>query len=244
VTLEAFLDMLDSVRPSGTGGFEFIAKCPAHDDRNPSLSITDGEDRILFYCHAGCEQGAIMAALQIGWSDTFYDNEFSKTRGEPEAEYFYVDEQGQVLFKFCRYPGKVFVSYHPQGGIWVRGLEGVRRVLYRLPEVIAAQSVYIVEGEKDVEALRRVGKAATCNPGGAGKGKWLADYPRYFVGKSVIIVQDLDEPGLEHAAYVASTLVGIAESIWIVMPAYGKDADDHLKAGWRPDQLRVKERVA
>jgi DNA primase len=242
VTLDAFLDMLDGVRQIDPSNY--VARCPAHDDRNPSLSISDGEDRILFYCHAGCAQGALMAALKIDWSDTFYDNEFSKTRGEPEAEYFYVDEQGQVLCKICRYPGKVFVPYHPQDGIWVRGLEGVRRVLYRLPEVLAAQSVYIVEGEKDVEALRRAGKVATCNLGGAGKGKWLADYPRCFVGKNVIIVADNDEPGLEHASYVASTLVGIAKSVWIALPAYGKDAADHLAAGLRPGQFVPQRRVA
>ncbi len=46
-------------------GRGFTALCPSHDDRNPSLSITEGEDgRILFKCHAGCTQEQVLEALR------------------------------------------------------------------------------------------------------------------------------------------------------------------------------------
>jgi hypothetical protein len=42
----------------------FIARCPAHEDRTPSLSISDGADgKVLVHCHAGCSQSAVLDAL-------------------------------------------------------------------------------------------------------------------------------------------------------------------------------------
>lgn len=54
---------------SGLGGKvvgrnKFIARCPAHDDSNPSLSITQAEDKVLVHCHAGCSQEELVHALQ------------------------------------------------------------------------------------------------------------------------------------------------------------------------------------
>ena len=46
-----------------------MARCPAHDDRKPSLSITDAEDgKILVHCHAGCDQLGVIAVLAVSWA--------------------------------------------------------------------------------------------------------------------------------------------------------------------------------
>src|SRR4051794_8367562 len=45
---------------TGTG---HLVPCVAHDDRNPSMSVTVKDGRLLFYCHAGCSQDAIMSVL-------------------------------------------------------------------------------------------------------------------------------------------------------------------------------------
>lgn len=68
MTLTQLLDKLQAVRRSGTG---WMARCPAHEDRNPSLSIDEREGRILLYCHAGCTVDAICAARGIRVSDLF-----------------------------------------------------------------------------------------------------------------------------------------------------------------------------
>lgn len=65
------LDLLTSVRKSGRG---WIATCPAHHDRSPSLSIREAEDRILLHCFAGCSVSAICEALGIGIRDLFAGN--------------------------------------------------------------------------------------------------------------------------------------------------------------------------
>ena len=85
----------------------------------------------------------------------------------------------------------------------------MRQVPFRLPELIAAvkggETIFIAEGEKDVENLVRNRFAATCNAGGAGK--WREEFGEYFDGaKAVIVITDKDSPGRDHAAAVASKL--------------------------------------
>jgi len=242
MNLEAFLDRLELVRPSAGG---YVARCPAHDDRTPSLSITDGEDRILLNDHGGCDTIAILNAMNLTWGDIFYSNE--APLGKPVAEYVYTDEAGIVLYKVVRFAGKRFQPQHLANGIWIKGLtEDVRRVLYNLPLVIASQFLWIVEGEKDADALIARGIPATCNIGGAGPKKWLAVYVRYFRDKHVTICADKDEEGqgIKHAEYVAESLLGIASAITIVQAASGKDISDHIAAGLRPENMVPVRRVA
>jgi len=67
--LEIVLSRLEGVRRTSDG---YMARCPAHDDHHPSLSIGEGEDgRILLHCWAGCATAEVLAALGIGWADLF-----------------------------------------------------------------------------------------------------------------------------------------------------------------------------
>jgi hypothetical protein len=157
-------------------------------------------------------------------------------RGPALAIYPYHDEEGELLFEVCRTADKQFPTRRPDpsakyGVRW--NLNGTRRVLYRLPELVAAvaagQPIYVVEGEKDVESIRRTGAAATCNPHGAGK--WRFEYGAFLRGVDVRIVADCDAEGREHARQVAASLEGVARSVVAHEPAVGKDASDHLAAG-------------
>ena len=81
-----------------------------------------------------------------------------------------------------RHP-KTFRQRRPDGkGGWIWNLKGVPRVPYHLPDLIAAKTdqVFVVEGEKDADALAQMGLVATCNSGGAGK--WLNDFKEHFAG--------------------------------------------------------------
>ena len=50
----------------------FMAECPAHEDRVPSLSTTEGQDgRVLIHCFAGCDTSDVVAALGLGFRDLF-----------------------------------------------------------------------------------------------------------------------------------------------------------------------------
>jgi DNA primase len=71
--LDDFLARLDGVKR--TGDDKYIARCPAHDDRSPSLSIKEVDDRILIHCHAGCDALSIVEAVGLELSDLFDDHE-------------------------------------------------------------------------------------------------------------------------------------------------------------------------
>jgi hypothetical protein len=110
VTLDQFLSRLEGVRRAGAG---WSAKCPAHEDRHPSLSITAGDDRLLLHCHAGCSGENVLHALGLGWSDLFYER---VTNGPAEfvATCDYWDEGGhKMLFQVCRTPDKRFLQRRP-----------------------------------------------------------------------------------------------------------------------------------
>jgi 5S rRNA maturation endonuclease (ribonuclease M5) len=227
------------------------ARCPAHEDRSPSLSVNEGNDgRAVINCHAGCEPGAVLAALGLTLADLFPD----KTNGyhpKPEvvARYPYTDEHGEVLFTVERYePGfdgarKSFAQRPANGKRGSGAMNGVRRVLYRLPQVLAAakagQTVFVVEGEKDVEALERAGQVATCNPAGAGKWSSVADAAWALEGAQVVIVADKDDAGLRHARDVVDDLRDSAASIIVVEAEHGKDAADHLASGFTVDDFAI-----
>lgn len=226
------LSKLGRVRKSGKG---WSARCPAHEDKEPSLSVSVGEDgRVLLHCHAGCTVDSILAALGLSASDLFADDGH-RDRPVEVAVYDYTDEDGNVLFQVVRYAPKAFKQRRPDGsGGWTWKLGDASRVLYRLPTVLAAaragERVYVVEGERDVHAIERAGEVATTNPGGAGKWR-RSDYAKALGGAEVVVVADRDESGYKHAAEVARSLDGIASSVVVMEAAEGKDAADHLAAG-------------
>jgi hypothetical protein len=218
------------------------ALCPAHDDVEPSLSVGTGYDgRLLLYCHAGCEFADILAALEGAPSRSREKAPGGSQEprraapwpeGDPEAVYTYTNEWGDPLFEVVRFPGKVFRQRLPDG---TPGRRGVRDVVYHLPEVIRSDRVFVVEGEKDVEALRERGMVATCSPGGAGK--WKPDYADWFVGSIVYVVADQDPAGIRHAIQVKQMLGRVARKIILLAPRAGKDAYDHLAAGYTPGEF-------
>lgn len=224
------------------------AKCPAHDDQHASLTVTAGRDgRVLLKCFAGCAFPAIVAALGLQSRDLFPPRERSAGAGA-EAVYDYLDEQRQLLFQVVRFPGKQFRQRRPDGaGGWIWNVDGIRRVLYRLPELHGQRAVLAVEGEKDVETLRQHGLPATTNAGGAGK--WREDHTRQLVAAGchrVAILPDNDAPGLTHARMVARHCYD-AGLLVKVLPldglSPGGDVSEYLRTHTR-DDLRAAVRAA
>ncbi len=196
--VQRVLDKLNDVRQAG-GGWE--AACPCHEDRKPSLSITEKPDRLLLHCFAGCENEDIVAAIGLRMADLFdgTGQQPGNSHGrEIAATYDYTDEAGRLLFQAVRYRPKGFAQRRPDGtGGWEWNMKGARRVLYRLPQVMEAAArghrVHVVEGEKDVHALETLGQVATTNAGGAGK--WHEEYAAALRGAHVVLLPDNDPPG-------------------------------------------------
>lgn len=233
------LNKLKGVRDSGAG--QYTALCPAHDDTNPSLSVTWKDGKALLHCHAGCAQDDVRRAAKLQkWGHT--------SPREVEKVYEYRDEDDELSYEVVRYRPKTFRPRRPDPNdplkrIW--NLNGVEPLPYRLPELAEAlvsnEPVWIVEGEKDVDTLASRGVVATCNHGGAGK-SWSTEHSRYFIGSesTVTIVADRDVPGYKHALKVHASLLKVAGiTATVVMPANGKDATDHLAEKGTIDSFTV-----
>lgn len=160
--------------------------------------------------------------------------------GKIDKIYSYEDENGVELYQVVRFDPKDFRQRRADGaGGWIWNLNNVRLVPYRLPELIEAlasdRTVFIVEGEKDVDNVLRLGAPATCNPRGAGK--WGAcNIDDHFRDGNVIIIADNDPQatnkktgallthddgrprfaGWDHAIEVAQHLNEIAASVRII----------------------------
>lgn len=124
----------------------------------------------------------------------------------------YVDARGVPLGRVRRLDlkdgEKRIWAERPEGDGWKPGLAGVALPLYRLPDVLArarhGERVLLVEGEKAVDALDRLGLFATTNPGGAGK--WREQHSEALAGATALAIADCDLPGRLHALDVSLDL--------------------------------------
>lgn len=238
---EGVLKKLQGAKKMGEGRWQ--ALCPAHEDRKPSLSITEAENGVLLHCHAGCSPESVVQAVGLNMSDLFHSGDNDKHPPDIVETYDYTDTGGNLLYQVVRYSPKDFKQRRPDGnGGWTWDLKDVGRVLYRLPKVKQAvscgETVYIVEGEKDVHALESIGLTATCNSGGAGK--WEGSSAESLKGASAVILPDNDEPGRRHAMNIAQNLQGVARSVKLAelpgLPPKG-DVTDWLAVGHTKDEL-------
>lgn len=212
LTLTEFLPRLKGVT-KGSGN-QYYAKCPAHEDQHASLSVSEGDDgRILLNCHVGCTPQEIVSELGLTMKDIFPKKSQAKTK---IAQYRYTDESGMNPVYKVRFSDKSFrwEQWDSLKG-WVYSRKGIKPMLYNMENLKAANPVYLVEGEKDVETLISHGLAAASPPDGA-KSKWYPHYTEILTGKDIIIIPDNDSPGKELARTEANELAGKANSVKII----------------------------
>ena len=162
--------------------------------------------------------------------------------------YDYRDEAGNLLYQVVRYEPKAFKQRRPgtKSGEWNWNLDGARRILYRLPEVIEAVAngyvVCLVEGEKDADNLWALNIPATTCPGGAGK--WREEFNETLRDAHVLLIPDNDKPGRNGFDRIGEALTGVAKHIWILdlakvwhaCPPKG-DISDWIEAGGAAEEL-------
>lgn len=260
ITANSLTEAIDFAK----AGSQSMTRCPAHDDNDASLHVSPGTKQpVVMKCHANCLTPDILTAGNISlemlmaprdandYGRNSDRDQWTPIRGEdgrpipPSHIYKYTDENGRVLYEVLRIlkPNgkKTFVQRQPDPehqGRYKWNLNGVTRVLYHLPEVVAAvrngETIFVVEGEKDVESWRRRGFVATC--GAMGAGKWEPEYTEALRASNVIVIADADTPGRDHARLVKEQLdeVGCVVAIWEAMPGC-KDSTDHFEAGGTPE---------
>jgi hypothetical protein len=228
---------LGNAKKVGNG---YLASCPVphhgqgNGDKNPSLSVTDGEDgNILFKCHGGCDQQSVFSTIKdMGLLPQLPDRPEYLSNVRPimpaipilESEWVYTDENEIPLFVKQRYKtfdakGKTYKTLRIMAdGSRVGKLGDCRIVPYRLTEVqqavTAGKVVYIAEGEKAVDALCSLGVTATTSHAGAGG--WNSDLNQYFSGANVVVVPDNDTAGWGYAAKIVESLLPVVKSIRVL----------------------------
>lgn len=230
MTTREVLERLQGVKRSNGG---WVARCPAHDDKEPSLKISEGSDgRTLMHCHAGCALPSVVGAIGLSETDLFLEKHANGNgRRTPVATYEYTDEQDKTLYHVDRFEWiehgerkKACIPRRPDGR---KTLEGVRRVPYRLPElrraVQAQETLIACEGENKVEALRAQGFNATTTGSAT---SWRSEYAEHFKGARVLLWPDADEPGEKYIAAVARDLEPVAAEIRVLRIHGAKDGDD------------------
>lgn len=240
MTIEDFLSRLEGVKHGKPD--QYMAKCPAHDDKEPSLSVGKGKDgEILIHCQRGCHYLDVLAAMGLTKADLYPEKQRpakkpQKARWKVIARYDYTDENGALLnqkTRFLKENGKkTFLWRHKENGNWVDGHHG-KPVLYNLPVIKKGGCIYVVEGEKDVETLKAAGFSAVCGAHGAGKGKWLPQYTEALRGAHVVVIPDNDDTGRDFAIETANALHGVAKTVqmldlrtvWPELPEGGDTTD-------------------
>jgi len=205
--LHEFIALLEAkgLKPRQQPNGQWLAHCPSHDDQNPSLSLTEGEGRILVKCFAGCSVDAICAALGITTKDLRTNQDL-----ERRITYEVRDLNGTLVAiheRVERAGRKTFIWRHPDGRKAQGDLKVADLPLYGIHKLNDAQFVVIVEGEKCAEALWSVGVpavatyGATCDP---------ADEPLKQVierAQTVFLWADNDDAGRKHMARLGKRLL-------------------------------------
>lgn len=195
------------------GDGRYMVQCPAHADKRPSLSVKQIEGSVLLYCMAGCHTSDVAEALGLAMSELF-------------------DEPNGMTY---RYPGGREVHRTPDKK-FVQSGNRADRSLFRADRV-TDETVFVVEGEKDVLAIESAGGQAVSAPNGASAAPEKYDWSP-LAGKGVRIIRDRDEAGRKRAADLLRHLESLAGSVAVFDPAAGKDAADHIAAGFSLEEFR------
>mgnify|MGYP000143211821 CR=1 FL=1 len=180
-----------------------------------------------------CTPQEIVSELGLTINDLFSDDKTAPaSKPEIVARYNYTDIDGNLLNQKTRFSDKSFSWSHKENGKWTRGHKG-NPVLYNLPALKSNGTVYVVEGEKDVETMKRNGFISVCGAHGAGSSKWLSQYTEALKGRNVVVIPDNDTQGKNFAVETCNALAGHAASVkmidltdeWINLPEKGDISD-------------------
>lgn len=253
-----------------TEAVEWRGPCPVHAGMHNNFSVNS--ENGLWTCHSQCARGGDILKLEAELTGGDYATCVTEVfrlvgRAEPDgghrgshtsrdsaslrelARYPYYSAEGQLLYEVVRFESKKFTQRRPDGnGGWIPNLNGVPRVPYRLPRLIAESDrpIFVAEGEKDVESLESCGLLATCNPGGSGgKSVWTDWAPKYFNGRQVALIPDNDSAGQRLVEAEAAALLGVAASVRVLeLPGLlpkGDVSDWREEGGTREELLKLAD---
>jgi hypothetical protein len=208
--IERVLDRLQKVRRNSEG---WAALCPAHDDHDPSLSVSQGKDgKVLIKCHAGCDIKHVLEAMGLKLTDLYVTRGKARKRPQKlETRYEVRDGSGCLValhVREDRADGKRFWWERPTGEKGLGGLPVTDLPLYGAETLLALPDnalVVLTEGEKAKDALTEVSVNAVGTVTGANATPTdavMAPLLRF----RIVLWPDFDDPGRKHMARIAARL--------------------------------------
>jgi P4 family phage/plasmid primase-like protien len=195
--IDDVLNRLKKVKSIGRGRWQCC--CPCHNDKQASLTVSLSGDKVLMHCHAGCRTGDILDKIGLKMTDLFADERRESGWKSKIKDLEAVYDYGEYVKLRCK--DKKILYGHIEDDKFVKGLpKGTEKTLYRREAVERAkrerQPIYIVEGEKDADTMKKMGFYCTT---AGGVNDWKAEFAKLFIGADVVILPDNDQPGLDLA---------------------------------------------
>lgn len=210
------------------------AVCPAHSDKQASLTISRGRTGTLIHCHAGCQIDDILVAVGLKKSALFYGDRQqgsswqkyieSREKRRIEAVYHYTSINGAYMYTKIRLQGKKLLYGILKNDRFQYGLQGQSRrelkALYFNPKAVKqaisdGKTIFIPEGEKDVDTLTKRGYTALT---AGGVNDWQSEFAAVLKGANVVILADNDRPGKQLAFRVEADLKQTVRSVKVIIP--------------------------
>jgi hypothetical protein len=203
--------------------------CPFHEEKKPSLHVREGHDGNWRWKCFGCprpmsgdyidfrrhwDHVGFYEALRLICSEEHIDIDAghpATKQADSAVTFTYTDAKGKPLYRLKKSPPKQFYLERYAQGQWLPGLNGVNRTLYNLPALLDAKEVFLLEGEKDCETLRKLGFVATTM---GSKNSWRKDFASFFKDKDVRICLDVGNE--TEAEQIARDIEAVATSVRIL----------------------------
>lgn len=249
MTLQELVSHFEGARPLNDASYQ--CKCPVHNDKKASLTISEQKGKLLLHCHAGCETRDILEEVGLTFQDLGdykppqWREKLEFGQGKRiEAVYDYHSAAGQYLYSKVRFEGKElrYITIDRKNDTYKYCKKNDYATLYNLPALLRSvregYPVYIVEGEKDADTLKKLGYTATT---AGGVNDWKKEYAAYFTGVKVVILPDNDEAGLKLKDQIIRDLKHYAHSIrWTITSEADKgDVTDYIvKEGHSKEDLK------
>ena len=235
--------------------------CPNHKDDKPSLHISMGDVKVVLDCKAGCEYSDILESIGMKPEQLYYDYYQKRDSSKPdwrkfveskekkrlEAVYHYTRLDGEYAFSKLRFEGKkiiygVFVNEKFKYGLPRDTPRKSFKAIYGDVKAIKQaitdnKTVFVVEGEKDVNSLKKRGYASFTYGGVC---DWQTEFAEILHGANVVILADNDTPGLKVANQILDDIQSVVKSAKVIVPMPDTpkaDITDYFESGHTKEEF-------
>jgi 5S rRNA maturation endonuclease (ribonuclease M5) len=256
-----------------SNGLSGCCPFPSHDDKTPSFSVELADGNGGRWNCFGCKKSGKLIDFEVYLSEDTAGVTIDRTEAHRlvvdrlrslgvtasttglsgDVVYSYTDEEGEIITETVRPNGKKEGMYrrrpNPDApGRYINSVKGCANLLYRLPEVIEADTVIVVEGEPDVETVRKLhlldvgGRTVAATTIANGAGNWLPEHSTRLKDKWVILVgdNDVDGKGLRYMEQVKASLSGKVRNLnHVQLPPEYRDISHYLESHTAEDFIEI-----